>query len=69
MECPQPAARYKPTPATAICLAALSRGHLTINGTRGWQFGRRHFCFATVAELIALGLAVRDGNIVRAASP
>ncbi len=53
------------THAATICLTALSRGPLKLDG-RGWKFGRRHFAFGTVAELIAVGLAVRVGDKVRA---
>jgi hypothetical protein len=50
-----------------VCREALRRGPLVIHG-QAWMFGRRRFNFATVAQLIANGEAVRDGDEVRMAS-
>lgn len=55
------------TNAMDVVRAALRIGDLRINRQKGWQFGRRVFAFKTVARLIELGEAVRDGNMVRAA--
>jgi hypothetical protein len=59
-------ARYAPTKAAIICLAALSIGPLTREG-RYWRFGRRFFGAVVVNDLIARGMAVRTGDIVRLA--
>lgn len=60
-------ARYpRRVPILTACREALRRGVLLNNGM-GWQFGRRRFNYATVSRLIALGEAVRDGDVVRAA--
>lgn len=56
--------RYAPTKATVICLVALSIGPLTFEG-RLWRFEQRFFSPRTVNHLIAIGMAVRDGNEVR----
>ena len=54
--------------ASIVCLAALQQSHLTCIGQH-WMFrNNRLFSMATVNKLIALGLAVREGNIVRAAN-
>jgi hypothetical protein len=59
-------ARYpRRVPVLTLCRAALQRGPLVIDGT-SWRFGRRRFNTATVAQLIELGEAVRDGDTVRA---
>jgi hypothetical protein len=52
--------------AISVCREALRRGPLVMEN-KGWRFGRRRFWTGTVSELIDLGEAVRDGNIVRAA--
>lgn len=57
--------RYGPAKSTVICRAALSIGPLRRAGRR-WQFGQRLFSPRTVNELIGRGLAVRDGDTVRA---
>ena len=57
---------YAPTKATIICMTALSIGPLTLEGNL-WRFGRRFLSPLTVNDLIANGLAVRDGNEVRSA--
>jgi hypothetical protein len=49
----------------AVCREALRIGPLELDG-QGWRFGRRRFNYATVARLIALGEAIRIGDIVRA---
>ena len=54
----------------AVCRAALARGVLiAVRPHTGlaWKFGRRSFNTATVAQIIAAGDAVRDGDTVRAA--
>lgn len=56
---------YAPTRAAIICLVALSIGPLVLDGNK-WRFGQRLFSAAVVAELIACGMAVRDGNQVKA---
>jgi hypothetical protein len=58
---------YRPTKASIICLVALSIGPLVQEGNM-WRFDRRFFSSKTVNDLVALGLAVRCGNQVRAAS-
>lgn len=55
---------YAPTRSIIICLVALSRGPLVANRNK-WKFGRRIFSAAVVAELIAMGLAERIGDVVR----
>jgi hypothetical protein len=60
-------ARYpRRVPVITICRAALRKGPLTLCG-QAWRFGKRRFNYATVAMLIQLGEAIRDGNTVRAA--
>jgi hypothetical protein len=45
----------------------LERGPL-IRHNRHWRFGRRLFSNATVNQLVAEGLAVRDGETIRRSS-
>lgn len=55
----------KPSPATiAVALAALARGPLR-RDQRRWVYRRRGFNNATVKELVAMGVAVRDRNEVK----
>lgn len=50
--------------AAEICRAALERGPL-IRHNRHWRFGRRLFSNVTVNQLVAEGLAVREGATIR----
>ncbi len=54
---------YAPTKSSIVCLVALSIGPLTREGSL-YRFGRRSFSARVVNELIRLGLAKRDGEIL-----